>query len=115
MLKNAVCNTMKEELCIVLTTTDCQKTVQTIIETALERELAACIQTLPIQSSYKWEGKLHQDSETLLMFKTKKVCYKKLEDLISSLHNYEVPEVIQLSITEGFNPYLTWLKESTRC
>ena len=41
MLKSAVCNTMKEELCIVLTTTDCQKTVQTIIETALERELAA--------------------------------------------------------------------------
>ncbi|CAM3802868.1 divalent-cation tolerance protein CutA [Vibrio aquimaris] len=115
MLKSAVCNRMKEELCIVLTTTDCQKTVQTIIEAALERELSACIQTLPIQSSYKWEGKLHQDSETLLIFKTQKVCYKKLEDLISSLHNYEVPEVIQLSISEGFSPYLTWLKESTRC
>ncbi|WP_371833273.1 divalent-cation tolerance protein CutA [Vibrio sp.] len=99
---------------MVLSTTDCQKTAQKIIEAVLEQELAACIQTLPIQSHYKWEGRLHQDAEILLMFKTKEVCYEKLEDTITSLHNYEVPEVIQLPITQGFNPYLAWLEESTR-
>lgn len=105
---------MKEKCCMVLSTTDCQKTAQKIIEAVLEQELAACIQTLPIQSHYKWEGRLHQDAEILLMFKTKEVCYEKLEDTITSLHNYEVPEVIQLPITQGFNPYLAWLEESTR-
>ncbi|MCG9677130.1 MULTISPECIES: divalent-cation tolerance protein CutA [Vibrio] len=106
---------MSGQFCITLTTSNSDSITQQIIESALKKGLAACIQTMPIRSHYIWEGKICNDKETLLIMKTKKACYAELEQVIVSNHNYEVPQVVQVPFTEGFNPYLTWIEESTRC
>ncbi|NOI82090.1 divalent-cation tolerance protein CutA [Vibrio tubiashii] len=106
---------MSGQFCIVLTTTNSQENSQGIISAVLGKQLAACIQTMPIESHYVWNGSLCSDKETLLIMKTKKACYAELEQVIVSAHDYEVPQIVQVPFVEGFNPYLAWIEENTRC
>lgn len=103
-----------DRYCVVLTTTDNEANTQTLITALLEQRLAACVQTLPINSHYVWEGKVCQSHETLLVIKTQHDCYGDVERLIASLHEYDVPEIIQLPIVDGFHPYLAWIQHHTQ-
>ena len=106
---------MSSEFCITLTTTNNEENKQQLVEVALANGLAACVQTIPIESHYVWQGKVCCDQETLLVMKTTKACYTELEQAIVANHHYEVPQVIQVPLTAGFNPYLAWIEENTRC
>ncbi|WP_083824851.1 divalent cation tolerance protein CutA [Vibrio ichthyoenteri] len=46
---------MQEAFCIVLTTTNSKINKQRLINTVLEKKLAACIQSMPIESHYVWQ------------------------------------------------------------
>ncbi|GAK86271.1 periplasmic divalent cation tolerance protein CutA [Vibrio ponticus] len=105
---------MNQKYCVVLTTTNNDENKNQLIKAILEKQLAACIQTMPIESHYVWHGELCCDNETLLVIKSKQSCYSELERTIIENHCYETPQVIQLPFSEGFNPYLTWLEENTR-
>lgn len=102
------------EFCIVLTTVNQETDTNHIIESLLSNQLAACIQTMPIQSHYVWQGEVCTDNEALLIIKTKASLYKEVEAMINDLHNYDVPQVVQVSIEHGSNPYLAWLDETTK-
>lgn len=104
---------MAAEYCVVLTTVNSDSVKKAVIEAVLEKNLAACIQCLPIESSYVWEGEICQDKEMLLIMKTTKANYPQLEQTICQQHNYEVPQVVQVPITDGFDPYLSWVGAST--
>lgn len=106
---------MSGQFCITLTTTNNEENCKAIIKEVLGRELAACIQTMPIESHYVWKGELCTDNETLLIMKTKKACYAELEQVIVDTHSYETPQVVQIPFVEGFNPYLSWIEQNTRC
>tara|TARA_Y100001960_G_C14666223_1_gene823464 strand:+ start:999 stop:1319 length:321 start_codon:yes stop_codon:yes gene_type:complete len=106
---------MSGQFCITLTTTNTDKNKSELIEAILSKGLAACIQTMPIQSHYVWKGEVCSDDEILLIIKTKKACYAELEQVVVEAHEYEVPQVVQVPFVEGFNPYLTWIEENTRC
>ncbi|MGO1298709.1 MAG: divalent-cation tolerance protein CutA [Vibrio sp.] len=103
-----------DSCCVVLTTTDNEENTQALITSLLNQRLAACVQTLPIQSHYVWQGKVCQAHETLMVIKTQQACYGDVERLIVSLHEYDVPEIIQLPIIDGFNPYLAWIQHNTQ-
>lgn len=105
---------MSGQYCIVLTTTNNQRNSEQIISTVLNRSLAACIQTMPIQSHYVWQGEVCCDDEILLVMKTKRSCYAELEQTIVASHDYEIPQVVQIPFSEGLNPYLAWLEQNTR-
>ncbi|MFM2586876.1 divalent-cation tolerance protein CutA [Vibrio sp. TBV020] len=106
---------MSGQFCIVLTTTNTDANRKVIIEQILQRGLAACIQTMPIESHYVWKDEVCTDQEILLIMKTKKACYAELEQVIVEHHSYDVPQVVQVPFTEGFNPYLAWIEQNTRC
>ena len=77
----------------------------------VEEKLAACVSIVPkIQSVYRWKGEVCRESESLLIIKTHKAYWTRLEDRINELHSYEVPEIICVSIEEGNTPYLNWLR-----
>ncbi|WP_375749856.1 divalent-cation tolerance protein CutA [Vibrio sp. HN007] len=105
---------MTDPFCMVLTTVNCDSTKNTIIESLLKNKLAACIQVLPIHSHYIWDGKVQEDNEQLLIIKTQKGLFNELESVIQSLHDYDVPQIVQVPITNGLNPYLCWIEESTK-
>ncbi|CAG0896644.1 unnamed protein product [Cyprideis torosa] len=71
---------------------------------------AACVNIIPkITSVYEWEDKIEEDSELLLMIKTRTTRIDDLIAFVTKNHPYEVPEVISLPIVKGNKPYLDWI------
>ena len=101
------------DFCIVTTTTDEAETAQQITDTLLSEKLAACIQTFPVRSHYYWQGEAQSSEEILLQIKTKTNLFSHIEKLITSLHNYEVPEIIMTPVVRGNSSYLDWIRDET--
>ena len=86
-----------------------------IAQALVERRLAACVNILPqVESIYRWKGEVETASEWLLVIKTMAGVFDQLRETIAKLHSYEVPECVEIEITEGSASYLTWIEESVR-
>jgi periplasmic divalent cation tolerance protein len=80
----------------------------------VEERLAACANIVKdIRSVFRWEGKIEDDSEALMVLKTREALFEDLEKRVRELHSYSVPEVIALPIVKGSEAYLSWLQEET--
>jgi periplasmic divalent cation tolerance protein len=81
-----------------------------IAKALIQEKLAACVSAIPkVTSFYTWKENFHKDEETLLLIKTNRKNWNKLEKRIVELHTYEVPEIICLDIAKAHSPYLIWL------
>lgn len=110
-LKN---RTMTEAL-VVITTTETPEDAQRLAHLLVERELAACVQVLPqITSIYRWQSKLEQAGESLLLIKTTRDAYPQLEAAIKENHSYQTPEIVALPVEAGSDGYLNWLEASIK-
>lgn len=80
----------------------------------VEDHLAACANILPaMQSIYRWQGKIEQAEESVLIFKTTSAHVTALESRILSLHPYDVPCIVALPVAAGHAPYLQWIAVET--
>ncbi len=80
----------------------------------VEERLAACANLFPaVRSFYKWEGKLQDENEVLLLIKTRAEHLERLKLRILELHPYEVPEILAVPVEAGYAPYLDWLAKQT--
>ena len=64
---------------IVLTTTGNADDAKKLAHTLVEEPLAACINIVPIQSFYPWEGAIQDEAECLLVMKTSSLKVHQLE------------------------------------
>ncbi len=87
---------------------------QQIATALVEERLAACVQMMPVESVYRWEGAVQQGPEVLLHIKTTMGRYPAVEALIQRLHSYELPEISATPITAGSEEYLDWVVQSVR-
>jgi periplasmic divalent cation tolerance protein len=99
------------DFCIITTTTDTQENADVITQMLLVKKLVACVQSSTIQSTYHWQGEIHNSAEILLTMKTKRSLFEKVQTEIEHLHTYDVPEIIMLPIISANQSYLLWLKE----
>jgi periplasmic divalent cation tolerance protein len=77
--------------------------------------LAACANIIRgVRSIYRWQGKVEDNNEVLMVVKTRADLFGDLEKRIKELHSYTVPEIIALPVIRGFEGYLAWLREETR-
>ncbi len=100
--------------CLCYVTCGSREEALRIARSVVERRLAACANILDgMTSVYRWEGRLHTDSETLLLLKTRRDLAEGLTEAIRDMHSYDVPCVTVLPV-EGGNPdYLAWIIEQT--
>lgn len=78
----------------------------------VEERLAACVNRIrPVRSVYRWQGKIEQSDEELLIIKTKRELFDRLKKRVEGLHSYSVPEIIALPILKGSEGYLKWMEE----
>ena len=85
-----------------------------IASSLVDNRLAACVNILPgVVSVYRWKGKVEKETEVTLLIKTIENNYKKIEDFLinDKNHPYEVPELIEIKIENGFEKYLKWVNE----
>ncbi len=100
---------------VVLVTTPTPERAAEIARALVEERLAACGNVLPaIRSIYRWEGKVQDEAEALLVLKTTRARLEALRERVLALHPYEVPEVLALPVETGSAPYLAWLAAETR-
>lgn len=95
---------------IVLTTCPDAACAERIAQALVEEGLAACVNILPpMQSIYKWKGKIETASEQLLVIKSTLARFPAIRDRLRALHPYELPEIIAVPIADGLPEYLAWL------
>jgi len=99
---------------LVLSTCPDEDVGARIAATLVEERLAACVNRVPgIASTYRWQGKVCNDAEQLLLIKTTRARFDALRERIVALHPYELPEVIAVDIASGLAPYLAWIESAT--
>ncbi len=77
--------------------------------------LAACCNVVEgLTSVYRWQGKVEEDPEVLLIAKTTRERYPDLERSLKDNHPYELPEILAVPVTAGLQGYLDWVAEETR-
>ena len=101
---------MHHEHIVILCTVGSEEEGVKIASSLVEEGLVACVNMVPkIRSIYVWKGEVCDDTEHLLVIKSKPSVFEKVEARIVELHSYDVPEVIALPIEQGHKPYLDWI------
>jgi periplasmic divalent cation tolerance protein len=82
----------------------------------VRKRLAACVNIVlgPVESIYRWKGKVEQAREVLMVVKTGAKKLAELEREVKRLHSYEVPEFVVVPIAAGSREYLGWIVESVK-
>jgi len=101
---------------VVLLTAPDADTAERLARALVEERLAACVNAVPgVRSFYRWEGRVEDADELLLVVKTRADRTAALAARVRELHPYELPEVLELAAEGGSAAYLDWVrKESSR-
>ena len=98
---------------VMLTTTPSRDEAQRIARLLIDERLAACVQLVPIESFYFWQGETQNEAETLLLIKTRTALFDRAMARIKAVHSYTVPEIVAIPFMAGFAGYLNWIDEVT--
>jgi len=99
---------------VIYSTTDTLETARSIARTLVKEQLVACVHIIPhIESIYRWQGKIEETTECLLVAKTSDRNVQKTIQKIRSLHPYEIPEIIVFPPVGGLKEYLEYVDEET--
>ncbi len=100
---------------LILTTAPSLKEARAIAKSLVTKRLAACVSVKPgWLSFYRWEGRVQNAKEVLLLIKTTERQFNKIETVIRQNHSYEIPEVIAIPVHKGSKEYLSWLDHCVR-
>lgn len=99
---------------VVLVTAPSAEKAAGIARALVSERLAACGNVVPgLRSLYRWEGKVQDDAEALLLLKTTRRRFAALRARVLALHPYQVPEVLALPVWAGHAAYLDWIAACT--
>ena len=105
---------MKNEYSMIITTVADKEAAKKIARMLVEKQLAACVQILPIESVYVWQDEICEEHEVTLFIKSKTMLFDEIVTAVKEVRIYEVPEIIQIPITNGLPEYLQWINDNTR-
>ncbi|HUY12336.1 MAG TPA: divalent-cation tolerance protein CutA [Terriglobia bacterium] len=81
----------------------------------VQAELAACVNIIhPIRSIYRWQGKIEDDRECLLIAKSTRGLFREIEAEVKKVHSYKTPEILCLPVVDGSADYLGWIDDSVK-
>ena len=99
---------------VVMVTCGSRAEAKKIARVVVEARLAACanVMSSPVESVYRWKGKVESAKEVLVLVKSTRKRFAALEREIRRLHSYDTPEIIAVPVAEGSRAYLQWIEES---
>lgn len=100
---------------VVFCTVPDENVAEKIAHEVVKRKLAACCNIVPgLRSIYVWKDEIQDDKEMLLLIKTKENVFPELQNAITEIHPYSIPEIISLSIEKGSKNYLNWVEQNVK-
>lgn len=91
-------------------TTDSREEASKIANALVEKRLAACVQVVgPIRSTFRWEGRVQEAEEFLLLCKVPEERLGEATALIEERHSYDVAEILAFEVADGSRSYLDWV------
>ena len=104
-----------EKLCWVYMTVGSLEEAKKISRELIGNNLTACVNLIENMTSiYKWEDKLEEGQEVVMIAKTRKTLMPKLIEIVKSLHSYDCPCILELPIQGGCSDFLIWIEEETK-
>lgn len=102
------------EAIVVYITAPGEEDAAKIARSLVEGKLVACVNIVRgLRSIYTWQGKIEDETEVLMICKTRKELFDPLQARVKALHSYTVPEIIALPVVAGSADYLAWLHDVT--
>lgn len=94
---------------LVVTTVGSVAAAQQLVRELVEQRLVACGTMIDATSIYRWRGAVTEESEVVILLKTRVERWDALQAAIATRHPYEVPELLAFPVERGLDPYLAWL------
>lgn len=88
-------------------------TARRIAGMLLERRLVACANLLPIESIYRWEGRIEEAAEVAMFLKTRRGRVDEVIAAVREAHPYDVPCVVEFELRAGNPAYFGWIDSET--
>jgi periplasmic divalent cation tolerance protein len=99
---------------LVLTTVATRDEGSALINALLDRRLIACGTMVPgARSFYRWEGRIADEQETIVLLKTRSAALDALKRAFGEIHPYRVPELLAFAVSGGLEKYLDWISSET--
>lgn len=80
----------------------------------VKKRLAACCVMFGAESIYRWQGKIVKDREAVLIVKTLKNNFRKIEKEVKRQHSHKTPCVLEIPLKRGNLGYLNWLEKEVK-
>lgn len=104
-----------QKMLFVYTTVAKKADAKRIADRLLRERLAACVSiSTPVESHYRWQGKLCRDKEYLLIIKTIKKALTALEKCLLKIHPYDCPEIVAVPTEHVTDAYAAWLQDQVK-
>ncbi len=100
-------------LAIVMTTVASRADARRLADGLLDTRLAACVQVLPIRSTYRWQGRIEHGDEYLLLIKTRAALTRRVRVFLRGQHPYDVPEILAVRVADALPAYRRWVAAET--
>ena len=96
---------------LIYMTSASKSEAESIARSLLENRHIACANIMEASSLFIWKDQLQQDQEYVSILKTKKRKVHTVIEEVKKLHSYEVPDIVEIPLGEGFEPFLQWISE----
>jgi len=102
---------MAETALVVLTTLATEQDARALVTALVAERLVACGTLLSgARSIYRWDGKVAEEAEVVVLLKTDESKWDALCAAVRLRHPYELPELLALPVERGLDRYLSWLR-----
>ena len=101
--------------CVIYITIPKNKEARDIAKGLIERRLVACANIIKgMISIYRWDGKLQEDQEYILIVKSRSCLFEKIRSYVLSVHSAECPCIMMFPIRKGHPSFLHWVQGETQ-
>ena len=106
---------MDRQALVAITTLGSETDARALVTALVEDRLIACGTVLPgARSIYRWEDRIIEDAEVVVLLKTDTTRWDALRAAVERRHPYQVPELLALSVAHGLEKYLSWIASEVR-
>jgi periplasmic divalent cation tolerance protein len=103
------------ELLLVMTSLPDMEAAKVLARRLIDTNLAACVQIQTgVQSIYRWQGRICEEQEVVLVAKTTAKQWSAISTYIKQNHPYDAPEIIAQPITHSHADYARWVIAETK-